>query len=146
MVGLDTTVLVAHELSGTVNHERVRAVVAKTAASEETRFAIAPQVVHEFLHVATDPRRFETPLTFEEASRRAAFWWNAAETTHSAPDDRAMETFFAWMASYRLGRKRILDAALAATYHVNGIRRLATANPDDFAVFRVFTFEEWAVA
>jgi predicted nucleic acid-binding protein len=146
MIGLDTTVLVAHELSGAVNHERVRTAVANTAASGVTRFAIAPQVIHEFLHVATDPRGFEMPLTFEEASRRAAFWWNAAETMHFPSDDRTMDTFFAWMASHRLGRKRILDAALAATYHANGIRRLATANPDDFAVFRVFTFEEWAVS
>jgi hypothetical protein len=31
-----------------------------------------------------------------------------------------------------------LDAYLAATYHERGIRRLATGNAADFALFKVF--------
>jgi len=42
------------------------------------------------------------------------------------------------MEEFRLGRKRILDTYLAATYHERGIRRLATGNAADFALFKVF--------
>jgi predicted nucleic acid-binding protein len=48
------------------------------------------------------------------------------------------------MEKFRLGRKRILDSYLAATYNERGINRLATANTMDFAVFGVFEFESWA--
>ena len=50
------------------------------------------------------------------------------------------------MEKFSLGRKRILDTTLAATYHERGIKALATANPADFAIFGVFEFESWASA
>ncbi len=145
MTGLDTAVLIAHELAEAPNHRRVRQSVAEAAKRGRARFALAPQVVHEFLHVATDPRRFETPLEFAAALQRAEFWWNAAEITRCLPDDRAMGTFLDWMGRHRLGRKRILDTALAATYFAAGVREIATANPDDFNVFGAFSFAPWAI-
>jgi predicted nucleic acid-binding protein len=39
------------------------------------------------------------------------------------------------MERHRLGRRRILDTALAATLEGAGIRRLATFNGDGFRVF-----------
>jgi predicted nucleic acid-binding protein len=39
------------------------------------------------------------------------------------------------MASFDLGRKRILDTALAATFETAGVRRIATFNPADFTIF-----------
>ena len=42
-----------------------------------------------------------------------------------------------WMRQFNLGRKRILDTQLAAILHRNGVRRLLTSNPADFAVFAV---------
>jgi phage-related baseplate assembly protein len=41
------------------------------------------------------------------------------------------------MRQFRLGRKRILDTQVAAVLHTNGVRRLLTSNPGDFAVFNV---------
>jgi hypothetical protein len=38
-----------------------------------------------------------------------------------------------------LGRKRLLDTLLAATYHQAGVQSLLTTNPGDFVVFGVFT-------
>lgn len=49
------------------------------------------------------------------------------------------------MEEFRLGRKRILDTYLAATYHEKGIRRIATGNAADFALFKAFDFEPWAL-
>ncbi len=109
------------------------------------RFALAPQILQEFLQVATDPRRFEHPLPFADALKRADFWWRAAETVHCYPDDRATWQAFQWMRAHRLGRKRILENFLAVIFHCNGVTRLTTANREDFALFGVVSFEPWAV-
>lgn len=145
MIGLDTTTLVAYELCEVAGHEGIRATVQNLSRSGEAPFVLAPQVIHEFLHVTTDPRRFEKPLTFPEALSRAKFWWNSSDVTNCYPDARSESLALQWMGDFKLGRKRILDTALAAAYHSFGVRRMATANPADFAVFEVFSFEAWAV-
>ena len=38
----------------------------------------------------------------------------------------------------QLGRKRLLDTLLAATYRQGGVRSLLTTNPEDFGVFDCF--------
>jgi len=73
------------------------------------RFALAPQVVLEFVHVVTDPRRFSAPLTVAEALRVARAWWEAAEVDPLLPEVAVMPRFFDLIAEHRLGRKRILD-------------------------------------
>lgn len=146
MIGLDTTVLLAYELREAVGHSIVRAHIMEASRSGSEQYALAPQVLQEFLHVATDPRRFEHPLSMDDALHRCRTWWDSAEVIHCHPGDRAWEQAWAWMEEFRLGRKRIMDTYLAATYHGNGIRKVATANTGDFALFRVFDFEPWALA
>lgn len=146
MIGLDTTVLVAFELEEDPSHKRVRGRVHGISEEKSGYFVLCPQVLHEFLHIVTDPRRFEHPLSMEDALVRSEAWWNAAEIIHCLPDAKSTAKFHQWMAGFRLGRKRMLDTALAAAYHVAGVSRLATGNPGDFEVFGVFEFEPWAVA
>jgi len=55
------------------------------------------------------------------------------------PDDAATKQFLGWLQQFALGRKRLLDTLLAATYLQAGIRSLLTTNPADFAVFGAFT-------
>ena len=40
-------------------------------------FVMAPQVLAEFVHVVTDPRRFAQPLRTPDALDKAQLWWNA---------------------------------------------------------------------
>lgn len=54
------------------------------------------------------------------------------------PDEEALRLFFNWMTTHQLGRKRILDAMLAATYRSAGIDSLLTTNARDFSVFGGF--------
>jgi predicted nucleic acid-binding protein len=144
MIGLDTTVLLTHEIQEATGHEALRAHISMVALSGDVQFALTPQVLQEFVHVATDPRRFKAPLTMDQALERSRFWWESAEVVQCHPGGRAWEQAWAWMEKFRLGRKRILDTYLAATYNERGINRLATANTIDFAVFGVFEFESWA--
>jgi hypothetical protein len=53
------------------------------------------------------------------------------------PSQASMDQMLLWMRQFKLGRKGVLDTQLAATLHSNGVRRLLTSNPTDFAVFTV---------
>ncbi len=53
------------------------------------------------------------------------------------PSRASMDQTLRWMRQFNLGRKRILDTQLAAALHSNGVRRLLTSNPADFAGFTV---------
>jgi len=49
-----------------------------------------------------------------------------------------MAQFFVWHRKRSLGRKRILDTLLAATYRSGGISSLLTTNANDFAILDEF--------
>ena len=100
------------------------------------RFALAPQVLAEFVHVVTDPRRFERPLSMDDALLRASDFWNAAEVIQTLPSAGAVAGFFDLMRVHNLGRKRILDTLLAATYIASGVKHLLTGNPSDYRIFK----------
>jgi len=55
------------------------------------------------------------------------------------PDNASTHQFLSWLRQFFLGRKRLLDTLLAATYNQAGICSLLTTNPADFAIFGVFT-------
>lgn len=100
--------------------------------------ALAPQVLSEFAHVVTDPERFEHPLAMPDALDVCRKWWNSSECRPVAPGAEAGNLFLNWMSAHRLGRKRILDTLLAATWYSAGITRIATTNWRNFALFEVF--------
>lgn len=136
--GLDTSFLVAAELVEHAAHGATKARLADLIAKGD-RFALAPQVLSEFLHVVTDARRLEHPLEMDEARRIAARWWTAREVEQVFPSDEAVRQFLAWLGQYGLGRKRLLDTLLAATYRQAGVHSLLTLNARDFAVLGGFS-------
>jgi predicted nucleic acid-binding protein len=134
---MDTGFLVAVEVVEHRSHQSARAIIAaQVAAGDE--FGLAPQVLAEFIHVVTDVRRFAQPLSLEATCDLAEKWWTAQEVTHIVPDDEAIAQFFIWHRNHGLGRKRILDTLLAATYHSVGIKSLLTTNASDFMVLGEF--------
>jgi predicted nucleic acid-binding protein len=135
--GLDTGFLVAAELLEHADHAATKQTIAPLLARGD-QIAIAPQVLAEFIHVATDPRRFAQPLDIGTARQAAQQWWASKDVVHVFPDDGAMQRFFAWLQQFSLGRKRLLDTLLAATYYQAGVQSLLTTDPGDFAVFGVF--------
>ncbi|MGI8605063.1 MAG: type II toxin-antitoxin system VapC family toxin [Verrucomicrobiales bacterium] len=139
MIGLDTTFLVAWEMIDHADHERCRDSLA-SLLDAESRFAVTAGVLAEFVHVVTDPRRFSNPLAMSVALSRVAFWGTAVEVRVLAADQRCVECFIDWMTRRGLGRKRLLDTLLAATFHVHGIRQILSLNNSDFEVFDCFEF------
>ncbi len=138
MNGLDTGFLVAAEVLEHADHVAGRDTPARLLAAGN-QIAIAPQVLAEFIHIVTDPRRFTNPLDMITARQLAEQWWTAREVVRVFPDHAATWQFLSWLQQFKLGRKRLLDTLLAATYGQAGIQSLLTTNPADFARFGVFT-------
>jgi predicted nucleic acid-binding protein len=135
--GLDTGFLVAVEVKEHTDHTAARATLTRLATVGDL-IAIAPQVLAEFIHIVTDHRRFTEPLNMTAAQQVAEQWWTARETVRIFPDDAATRQFLAWLQQFSLGRKRLLDTLLAATYRQAGIQSILTTDNTDFAVFGVF--------
>jgi len=135
--GLDTGFLVAAEVAEHAEHAAARQILVRLAAAGN-RIAIAPQVLAEFIHVVTDPRRFTRPLSMDEARSIAEQWWTASDIDHVYPSDTATKQFLAWLQQFSLGRRRLLDTLLAATYQQAGVSSVLTTNAADFATFGVF--------
>lgn len=136
-IGIDTTLLVQASVREHPGHAEAVAEVGKRLASGDV-FALAPQVMAEFIHVITDGRRFEHPLTVAEAVDRAQGWWDAAETERVAPSPESVAQFWRWVREFRLGRKRLLDTMLAATYFSHQVTTILSSNARDFSVFGCF--------
>lgn len=134
-LGIDTTFLVEVEVIGHPNHEKARDYKQRMLRSSD-RFAIAPQVLEEFIHVITDPKRFERPLSMRQALYRAHRWWNSIEVEQVFVNSHTVSWFLTWMERYGLGRKRILDTMLAATYFAGGVHTIVTSNETDFSAFK----------
>jgi predicted nucleic acid-binding protein len=64
--GLDTGFLVAAEVVEHTEHVAARATLGRLLAAGDS-VAIAPQVLAEFIHIVTDPRRFTQPLDITAA-------------------------------------------------------------------------------
>jgi predicted nucleic acid-binding protein len=135
MIGADTTLLVQIEVAELPAHGAALELLRNEILSPQIPMALAPQVLAEFIHVVTDPRRFQKPLTMQEALAKAEFWWNAAEVEQVFPTDDSERRFIHWMQQHQLGRKRVLDTQLASTLWEAGVRSLITSNPDDFQKF-----------
>ena len=137
--GLDTSFLVAVEVRSHAEHAVCRARLQKLLRAGDT-LSLVPQILAEFIHVVTDPKRFSDPLTLEQAIERAEIWWNAAEVIHVFPTAESTLLFLGWLEAHKLGRKRLLDTMFASTLQTGGVTSMLTLNRDDFAVFGGFTF------
>lgn len=136
--GFDTSLLVAYEIGCHPDHKGARLRVNELRLAGDN-FAIAAQVITEFVHIVTDGKRFTEALTMEQSLERARAWWNSPDVERVEPDDDAVKWFLDAMLKHQLGRKRVLDTMMAATYHSAGITSVLTLNAADFTVFREFT-------
>ena len=137
-IGLDTTFLVQIEIRESSSHAAAQEMLESQLLRRPGVCALTPQVLTEFVHVVSDPKRFERPLSVSQAIATAGLWWNAAEVRQVYPTDETVRLFLAWMQDLKLGRKRLLDTMLAATYFSHGIRSVVSSNARDYRVFGCF--------
>ena len=134
MKGIDTTFLVQIEIREAEGHD-ARSFAGHAIWGGLGSVCLAPQVLSEFLHVVTDRRRLQRPMSMVEALRRAVHRWDALEIRRVYPTEDSMRLMLLWMQRYSLGRKRVLDTQLAATCYENGVREILSSNERDFSVF-----------
>lgn len=119
---------------GSPHHPAIRSWFAEAETSGH-RFALTQQILAEFLHVATDPRRFEQPLSMSDAIEISMDLWHSPDVERLTMGPEVHSRICDLMLRLRLGRKRILDTQLAATLELAGVAQLATLNGRDFKIF-----------
>ncbi len=134
IIGIDTDVLVHWAMAGAVHHRAVRQWFEREIGKRR-RLGLTQQVLYEFVHVVSDPRRFERPFSMEQAVHVSLELWNGKEVHQIVPIATVYDRTCELIERFGLGRKRILDTALAATLEAADVRRLATLNPRDFEIF-----------
>jgi predicted nucleic acid-binding protein len=139
MIGLDTSFLVAWAIPEHPAHPACRRLAAD-AVQRGRIFGLTVGILAEFIHVVTDPRRFANPLTMADATAIATFWAHATEVSLLPQPASVAIIWLDWLHRHRLGRKRLLDTLMAATWHGAHITEVFTLNPADFEIFGVFTF------
>ena len=135
--GIDTTFLIQVEVACHPAHASSKALL-DAMLSRGDSLALSHQVLPEFIHIVTDQRRFSEPLSMPRALKRAEAWWHAKEVLPLVTHEDAPRLFLNWMEQHTLGRNRLLDTMLAATYFCHGVRAIVTSNARDFAVFGCF--------
>lgn len=138
MTGLDTSVLIPLAIKAHPRHTAAVELTRSEIQEGGAKLALLPSVLSEFVHAVSDPRRFEHPMSVDDAVRWLTEFLSKPECVLLNSDERAITLWLDWMREHRLGRKRVLDTQLAAALHTAGVRRLLTSNPDDFRVFGVF--------
>jgi predicted nucleic acid-binding protein len=133
--GLDTNVLVYAHVAALPEHAAVREFLAGQLARRDITLFVTSSVLHEFVHVVTDPRRFEPPVTMSEALALARLYLGRANVACVPTDAQALAETFDLVERHRLGRKRLADTLLAVTLLRHGVRQLVTCNRADFEVF-----------
>lgn len=135
--GIDTDFLVAAEIQDHPFHREADALL-RTLLANGHDLALTPQTLAEFIHIVTDGKRMPQPLTMAEAISRAEHWWQAEEVVRVFPDGQAVSDFLGWLTRHQLGRKRLLDTLLAASFHSAGVKRIVTNNERDYKAFGAF--------
>ena len=133
--GLDSNVLVAAHVPGHPSHAPVRRFLLNAARSSEDTLVVTPLVLHEFVHVVTDPRRFDPPIAMSEALAIAGLYLGRSNVECVAIGEEATRRAFELLDQHQLGRRRIADTLLAAALLTARVEELITCNRSDFEIF-----------
>ena len=138
MIGIDTTFLIDLEITDSPRHKAALKLFEKWQAEKHSVLAIYNQSFLEFQHVVTDSKRFNSPLTMEQAIERSWFWIDQERVKVIYPTENSLKRALLWGSMFKLGRKRIQDTHMAAAFAEAGVSELWTANPSDFEILEAF--------
>jgi predicted nucleic acid-binding protein len=103
--------------------------------TSDVTLVVTALVLQEFVHVISDARRFDPPVSMSEAIAIAKGYLARTNVECLTIDDTSCRVAFEFLERHRLGRKRMADCLLAATLLDRGVHRLATFNTRDFSLF-----------
>ncbi len=134
-LGVDTNVLIYTHLPSNPTQQSVREFFQERLSNHNNVLAVTPLVLHEFVHVVTDARRFDPPVSMSDALATARLYLRRSNVECLNADEDVLVSAFSLLERHRLGRKRIADTLLAATLLRHDVHELITCNPSDFEVF-----------
>lgn len=137
--GIDTNVLIYAHMAESPQHKVVRSYLLDQLAQDEVTLVVTPGILHEFVHVITDGRRFNPPVAMKDALAVARGYLDSANIECLSVDESSLIQAFELLERYQLGRKRIADTLFAASLLNQGVRELITCNLDDFRIFKELT-------
>ena len=143
MIGIDTCFLIDLYWENSPRNKNARALFSRIANNESVKVAVYYNCFNEFLHVITDSKRFENPLSVSEAISVIDYWCDIDRVTVLYPDDTSFKRTLAWMNRYQLGRNRVNDTQMASCYLTSGVSSIITANPKDFEIFESFEINDY---
>lgn len=135
LLGVDTNVLIYAHIASFAQHQRARAFLERQLNTAETALAVTPLVLHEFLHIVTDARRFDPPLRMSEALQLTQTYLQRENVACLTLDEEVVLETLRLLDRHQLGRKRIADTLFAATLLRHGVQELVTCNLDDYRQF-----------
>ncbi len=136
---VDTNVLIYTHMPSLPSFERVRRYILTQLGDPDVTLIVTPLVLHEFVHVVTDPRRFDPPLTMSDALATARLYLGRSNVICVGADEAVTVDAFNLLEQFQLGPKCIADTLLVATLARHDVRELITCNPSDFEVFDELT-------
>ena len=143
MIGIDTTFLIDLEIEDSPRHKAALKLFKNWCRGRHSNLAVFNQSFLEFQHVVTDSKRFNRPLSMEEAVERTWFWIEQERIKIIYPTESSLKRALLWTNMYRLGRKRIQDTHMAASFAEAGVSEILTANPSDFEIFGMFDLTDY---
>lgn len=136
-IAIDTNFLVDLDITVSPRHEKVLSILNNLGKSKSEIF-ITADVLLEYIHVVTDAKRFQNPFSVDMALERVNYINNHPHFTILYSDQDDFNLCMQWLKNHHLGRKRLTETMMAATYFNNGITELWTANAKDFEIFDCF--------
>jgi predicted nucleic acid-binding protein len=115
-------------------HEAVKGYLNDLTRRPDTMLVVTPNVLHELVHVVTDGRRFEPPVSMAEAMALARRYVDRSNVVCVAITAEAITLALDLIDQHGLGRKRIAETLLAATYRLHGVENLVTCDPGGFGI------------
>ncbi len=137
--GVDTNVLIYAHMAELPQHELVRSYLLDQLAQDDVTLVVTPAILHEFVHVVTDARRFSPPVAMPDALAVARGYLDSTNVECLSVDERAIVSAFDLLERHQLGRKRIADSLFAASLLNQGVHELITCNVADFRIFEELT-------
>lgn len=134
-LAVDTNVLIYAHLPVFAEHECVRSYLLERLATPDITLVITAMILHEFVHVVTDGRRFQPPLTMSEALAVSRLYLGRSNVECLPVGEDMLLKAFQLVERHRLGRKRLADTMFVAALLHHGVKHLITCNPSDFEVF-----------
>jgi predicted nucleic acid-binding protein len=132
---LDTNVLIYAHLPAMAQHTGVRRAVLEQLRNPDVISVVTPLILHEFVHVVTDERRFDPPVGMAEALAVSRLYLEHSNVECVPTDAAAVALALELMERHRLGCKRVADSLIAASLLNAGTFEILTCNAAHFAVF-----------